>query len=162
MTVYSKTFWETVRLAYEHSDETVAAVAQRFGIAKSTLLAHARNEDWMPRRERNSHTGKPRDLLIRRLYRTIDIKLAQLEARMHNDEDLSVADHERETRAIGQLIKNFEKVTDLETGGQDGSDRKRRFKSEHEAGVEKLDAHRIRSELAERILRLREKRNPNG
>ena len=49
------------------------------------------------RSERGAFSEQPRDVMIQRLYRTIDLKLAQLEARMAHEDELSVADHERET-----------------------------------------------------------------
>ena len=79
---------------------------------------------------------------------------------MHTNDDLTIADHERETRALGQLIRNFEKVTGLEAE-QDGSKNKNRTKSGNETEIAELDPERLRNELAERILRLREKREPD-
>ena len=158
--VHSKAFWQDVRLAYEGSDEPVVTIAKRFGIAKSTLMKRVRSEGWTMRRNRQPSQpvcGK-RASMISRLYRTIDFKLAQLEARMQNENDLTVADHERETRAIGQLIRNFEKVSDLENDERDGSNAKRDGKSEHEPDAAQLDPHQLRQELAQRILRLREQR----
>ena len=155
---HSKAFWEGVRLAYEDSDEPVVAIAKRFGIARSTLMKHVRSEGWTMRRNRRKLVCDTRDGMIDRLYRTIDLKLAQLEARMQNDSDLTVADHERETRAIGQLIRNFEKVSDLENDERDGSGARRDGKSEHEPDAAQLDPHQLRQELAQRILRLREQR----
>lgn len=157
--VYTKTFWEDVRLAYEQGDEPIAALARRFGIAKSTLSKYARSHGWQPRRQRKSPGQQPREATIRRLYRTIDLKLAQLEARMQNDKDIAAADHERETRAIGQLIRNFEKVSEIESSAQNGANRKRGGKpepqSEPQTDGERFDPQHLRAELAQRILRLR-------
>jgi len=153
----AKAFWQDVRQAYEHSNVPVITIAKRFGIAKSTLLKHARTNGWKPRRERRTPGQQPRDNMIRRLHRTIDLKLAQLEARMQNDKDITVADHEREIRAIGQLIRNFEKVSDLESSKQDGASEKCSIKAAHQDEAEQLDPHHLREELAQRILRLRAK-----
>ena len=77
-------------------------------------------------------------------------------------DDLTIADHERETRALGQLIRNFEKVSGLEAGQQDDARTKQREQSDDETEAAAIDPERLRNELAERILRLREKQPPNA
>ena len=158
--------WDEIRMAYEMSRETLAQLAIRFGVSVSAIQYRAKKEGWLPRRPRKGavRTGA-QDVLIRRLYRTIDHKLAQLEERMANDDDkLSIADHERETRALGQLIRNFEKVSGLEAEQCGGADHVPGGKSEEPAAVLVTDPERLRNELAERILRLREKKigEPEG
>ena len=80
---------------------------------------------------------------------------------MEQGDSISIADHERETRAIGQLIRNFEKVSGLEPAEEVGRDsaavRKHSRQMEDDTG----DAERLRLELAERILRLRELKSAN-
>ena len=62
-----------------------------------------------------------RRALIRRMYSAIDTKLQLLELHMQNDlvrldtgTDSSAADHERDTRAIGTLIKNLGTIADID------------------------------------------------
>ena len=62
-----------------------------------------------------------RRALIRRMYSAIDTKLQLLELHMQNDlvrldtgTDSSSADHERDTRAIGTLIKNLGTIADID------------------------------------------------
>ena len=158
--------WDQIRLAYEMSRETLAELALRFRVSVSAIQYRAKKEGWLPRRPRKGaiRSGS-QDVLIRRLYRTIDHKLAQLEERMANDDDdLSIADHERETRALGQLIRNFEKVSGLEAEQSGGTDRGPGGKSDEPAAGLATDPERLRNELAERILRLREKQvgEPEG
>ena len=151
--------WDQVRIAYETSRETIAQLAWRFGVSTGAIQYRSRKEGWLPRRilQREAGSGQ-QHFLIRRLYRTIDQKLAQLEERMSNDEDnLSIADHERETRALGQLIRNFEKVSGLETEQSGGDGTKPGGKSDSDISGPVNDPERLRNELAERILRLREK-----
>jgi hypothetical protein len=59
--------------------------------------------------------------LIRRMYSAIDTKLQLLEKHMQSDlarldtgTDSSAADHERDTRAIGTLIKNLGTIADID------------------------------------------------
>ena len=58
-----------------------------------------------------------RAALILRLYNAIDLKLTQMEHLMTNPDPAAPtttsADHERETRALTGLIRNFEHVTEL-------------------------------------------------
>ena len=56
-----------------------------------------------------------RGALIVRLYHAIDLKLTQMETLMASANETSSADHERETRALAGLIRNFERVTELQS-----------------------------------------------
>ncbi|MGD9803796.1 MAG: hypothetical protein AB7E81_17415 [Hyphomicrobiaceae bacterium] len=100
-------------------------------------------------------TPASRRRLLDRLVAAIDMKLEQLERRMTNDlavgEDATATDHEREARAIGALIDNLEKITEIETGlgtiaGKSGS---------AAIATDLADeADRCRRELAERLHRI--------
>ena len=100
-------------------------------------------------------TPSARRRLLERLVAAISMKLEQLERRMTNDlaagEDSTATDHEREARAIGALIDNLDKITEIETGlgksaGKSGS------------AIPATDladeAERCRRELAERLHRI--------
>jgi len=97
----------------------------------------------------------PRHRLLERLVAAISMKLEQLERRMTNDlaagEDSTATDHEREARAIGALIDNLEKITEIETGLGNASG-----KSGPAAIATDLadEADRCRRELADRLQRL--------
>lgn len=94
--------------------------------------------------------------LLERLVTAISMKLEQLERRLANDlarpDDGTATDHERETRAIGSLIDNLDKLRELEAGyakptGQSGP--------AAAAATDLADeAERCRRELAERLSRL--------
>lgn len=95
--------------------------------------------------------------LLDRLVAAISMKLGQLERRMTTDlaagEDSTATDHERETRAIGALIDNLEKITEMETGlANTGGKRP----SAGAAATTDLadEADRCRRELAERLHRI--------
>jgi hypothetical protein len=73
----------------------------------------------LPTKPPNSLTA--RRALIRRMYSAIDTKLQLLEKHMQSDlarldtgTDSSAADHERDTRAIGTLIKNLGTIADID------------------------------------------------
>ena len=76
-----------------------------------------------PPRKAASRTADARKRLLDRLVAAISLKLEQLERRMNDDLEApgegsahSSTDHERETRAIGALIDNLGKITEMESG----------------------------------------------
>ena len=93
--------------------------------------------------------------LISRFYHLIDRKLEQMEHSMNSDEELSAMDQERETRALGNLIRNFEKVFGMEeeVRSRNASDGAKNDECDQ-------DAEAIRRELAERLSRLRDGKAP--
>ncbi|MFN3744479.1 MAG: hypothetical protein ACK4TL_07220 [Hyphomicrobiaceae bacterium] len=112
------------------------------------------------RRETGATSLKARQALVRRLYKAIDTKLKQMERRMAHDmatnegsSDRTAADHERDTRAIGALIANLSRVTEIE------ADLERLPESASptdQHGDRQLadEAERFRREVAERLARL--------
>ncbi len=158
MNAYPETMWVEIRHAYEKKQETVAELCERFGVSETAVYHRAKKLNWQRRRKLLAKPEQSEPQVLDRLYRSVEIKLAQLEARMSNqDDDLSIADHERETRALGQLIRNFEKVIGLEVGERGTRRSKPGGKSEHDEPADDIDPVRLREELAERIRRLREK-----
>ena len=104
---------------------------------------------------------KARRALVRRLYTAIDTKLQQMERRMAHDmaneegsSDTTAADHERDSRAIGALIANLSRVTEIE------ADLERipgtaALPATQQADRQLADeAERFRREVAERLARL--------
>ena len=109
----------------------------------------------LPRRLPTSIAARRR--LLDRLVAAISMKLEQLERRMSKDlaqgDDTPATDHERETRAIGALIDNLEKITEMETGLRSAT-AKRGAKSAASATDLADEAERCRRELADRLSRL--------
>jgi hypothetical protein len=97
--------------------------------------------------------------LLDRLVAAISLKLEQLERRMTTDlallaagEPATAVDHERETRAIGALIDNLGKITEIEADLSRPADAKR---GPSPADTDLADeADRWRSELASRLSRI--------
>lgn len=105
-------------------------------------------------------TLKARRALVRRLYKAIDTKLKQMERRMAHDiastdgsSDTTAADHERDTRAIGALIANLSRVTEIEADLErlPGSASPADTQGDRQLADE---AERFRREVAERLARL--------
>jgi hypothetical protein len=109
-------------------------------------------------------TLKARRALVRRLYKAIDTKLKQMERRMAHDmaktegsSDTTAADHERDTRAIGSLIANLSRVTEIEADLErhPGSASPAEQQSAEHAERQLADeAERFRRDVAERLARL--------
>lgn len=157
--------------AYRAGIETVAEIAARLAVPVQQIYGWRRELGWPARRggrpkrvSRRAHKGRRtvgKQALVGRLYRAIEAKLEQLEASMSTTETPDAVSNEREARALATLIRNFEKVTALET------DLVRSLGNESNSGPAEAgpdDASRMRRELAERIRRVRERRagSPGG
>lgn len=176
MTTLSDGDWRRVEQAYRDNTETVEAIAQRFGVSASTIRRRRKLENWplrisvagLPgdgqpslttaaRPQQAQEPAAPADAgrgdVIRRFYHLIEIKLQQMEVDMTRREDRTPADNERDTRALGTLIRNFEKVFGLERE-QVGDGDKTRGRGKRERD-EQAEAEALRRELAERLVRLR-------
>jgi len=131
------------------ADDTAKAVA-----ASPPAVTQEPSQPRLAKRKPAANTPDARRRLIDRLVAAISLKLEQLERRMHNDldqtdDDQSATDHERETRAIGQLIDNLGKLTEMQTGHPPKSGAAARAAPDL-AG----EADRYRRELAERLRRI--------
>ncbi len=158
--------WRAVRAAYEGRGETLAEIGRRFGIQAGAISQRAARHGWKRRRARaNTSTPgdeKQRDVLqqtmLARLYRLVSLKLDHLEEAMSRSDERTPTDNERETRAIGTMVRNLEKVVGLDQSVRSGADDdgKRR-------GAENdVDSEDVRRELAERLARLRERKRADA
>lgn len=141
----------------------------REGPARKTAKAAAdrtppnRDAKPAPERQRRSSAAtslRARRALVRRLYKAIDTKLKQMERRMAHDmaakegaRDTTAADHERDTRAIGALIGNLSRVTEIEADLErlPGSSSPAEQQGDRQLAEE---AERFRRDVAERLARL--------
>jgi hypothetical protein len=159
--------WAEARALYEGQRLSSGKVASRYGVHHQTVLRRARLEGW-----RRPDGGPPsqgatasfealtvaaRRALVQRLYKAIDTKLKLMERRMHKqigsldgDKALSSADHERDARALGTIIKTIGQVKEMQAdldrvaGGQPAT----------AADAELFaEADRFRREIAERLAR---------
>ena len=161
MSILSKAQWLEIEQAYCETSETIRSIAERYGIVPETIQARRRRNGWPPRHPRmaranGGYVPVNKADLVDRFYGLINLKLEQMEEDMARSSERTPADNERETRALGTLIRNFEKVFGLEQeSGNDGkqSDSKPEGSAEAEA---------LRRELAERLVRLRETKAIDG
>jgi len=155
MSILSKEQWLEIKHAYCETSETISAIAERYGVCSGTIQAHRRRHEWPPRHPRMARANGGtvpvnKADLVDRFYSLINLKLEQMEEDMARSSERTPADNERETRALGTLIRNFEKVFGLEQeSGKDGKQSDSRPDGNAEAEA-------MRRELAERLVRLRE------
>lgn len=150
MTRLTDAQWELVESAYRSGRERVSTIAKRFNVNRTTITTRAKKFGWPTREEAYGSMGDKAGVVLR-FYHLIDLKLEQMEEDMARSKERSPADNDRETRALGTLIRNFEKVYGLERelGKDDGK--------QGAAGPESsAETDAIRRELAERLVRLRE------
>ncbi len=125
MSILDTETWAQVRAAYDANDVTVEAIALSFGIPHKKIYARLKQEGWTlrtassrtspPNRSRSERTvlRAIRKDVIARLYKAIDLKLTQMETLMQTATETTSSDHERETRTLALLVRNFERVTEL-------------------------------------------------
>ena len=145
--------WRLVERAYCDATDSVTDIAARFGIRPSTIYSRRDKFGWPPRRAgaitqtspHNRETRIDEGDLIERFLALISLKLEQLENDMAGSTQCTSSDHERHARAIGTLVRGYEKISGVKRGGGHGG----------EDGGERPEAEVIRRELAEQIVRLR-------
>ena len=164
MTVLSDGQWRLLENAYSNTTEPIAVIAERFGVSASTVNNRRAKYGWPPRRagaiKESPHVAadvmSDQAAVVARFYRLINLKLEHLEEDMARSNERTPADNERETRALGTLIRNYEKVAGLEQQRGDGDER-------NDNGPERqAEAEAIRRELAERLVRLRKAEQVDG
>jgi hypothetical protein len=123
--------WAEARRLREALGLGIREIAVRFGVHQGTVRQHAEAGGWLSppatasggkrARARNSRSVVGRRELIQRLYKAMDTKLKLMERRMEaqminldKGADLPSADHERDTRTFGAIIKNIEQVKEMQ------------------------------------------------
>jgi uncharacterized protein YjcR len=167
MVTLSDAQWQQVEQAYLHSDEPLVRIAERFAVAPATINRRRDKMGWTPRRPSSpaatgglgvrsgdavANRAEVKADLVDRFYRLMKLKLEQLEEDMARSSERTPVDNERETRALGTLIRNFEKVFGLEQ--ENGKDDDKQAADRRESHAE---AEAIRRELAQRLVRLRDR-----
>lgn len=192
--------WAEIRRLYVDTDEPVAAIAARLGTTTRKIHARRLAESWparsarRPAKKKNAkrqpvkptRLKRPRrrrkrgPLLIHRLYDAMLRKIEQMEERMSEGKPPSPADNERDTRALANLFRHYEKVKEIDAelaragtanaaslpaagaAGDPAAGTEPKsgvspvpFASTGDALAVAADTERLRRELAERIERLR-------
>jgi predicted transcriptional regulator len=157
---------EAARIAYVEGEETVKEIARRLGTTEGTIRRWAKKYGW-PRRghEGRRYRRKPmnalaRSHLIKRLYDALARNLTLLEKSMADDEAAAGGGDERSTRALGAIARTMEKLKDLEPGTDPTAAAAPKSGRSASAAAELEEAERLRLELADRILKLRERGRP--
>ncbi|MCL4766447.1 MAG: hypothetical protein KJZ80_09460 [Hyphomicrobiaceae bacterium] len=160
--------WVAIRRLYEESGTTVRAIAATHGTTPSAIQKRRLAQGWPKRSERSgakitvgcgkSDGQSGRRALISRLLQAVDRNLELMEMRMDSDEPATAADRERDTRAIGALTRTLGKITELQS--ETDPARGAAPNSGSAIDLDDAEADRLRLEIAERILRLGERRQP--
>jgi len=164
--------WAEVRRLRDDPDLTNKDIAGRMGVSSCAIEQYARRRGWPVRRPGpkgvpvahrptfEALTLEARRNLIQRLYRAMDMKLKLMECRLEKQleklatdapgADVPSADHERDARTFGTMIKNIDQVKEMQAeldrvaGGQPAT----------VADAELFaEADRFRREIAERLAR---------
>jgi hypothetical protein len=125
------TKWQDVRYAYEHSDETIKQICERFGVTKGSLEHHYRQQRWVSRR---SNIEQRRLSTLERLFAILDLQVAKLGAVS------STTLGDKEASQLSEMIKNFDKLSTMR--GQ---------QTQKGGAVEDKATAELRIKLAERI-----------
>lgn len=96
-----------------------------------------------------------RERMLDRIYAAMEGKMLEMETQLARNREegcvpASAADNERDVRTLNTLTRMIEKITAL------GRDRAARGDAETDPEAEAANAERIREEIVERIMRLRE------
>ena len=171
-----ETVWASVRHAHEETAEPAAQFCRRLGVSTGAYYYRRKREGWPARSKRTPQDGRrsttdrqrvgssaPRRTtgprLVKRLYAAIDQELQQLEAGALDGPVASVADTERRTRTLMNMIRGLEKVLELDADKQ--KTKRGRGKRGTASGargqttaISNEDANRMRQDIAERLERL--------
>jgi hypothetical protein len=164
--------WEAIKHAVIHSDWSFDRIAAKYGPHPSTIRARAKKEGWVrlvgtvpltpgrkPPQPGANKGGRPtaaetrRRNLSLRLFKVIDAKLKEIEARMQQQGESgappSGADTERDVRGVNTLMGLYAKLVEL-----DEAARKDKEGSQSAATMRSEDAEALRRDLALRLDRL--------
>ncbi len=166
--------WSTIRRLYEEGTLSVGHIAEQHGVTTSALHKRRAAQGWpkrseaqtqkqagVPRKHARTGTKEGRKEIVERLYNILEQNLKLMEIRMESSGPGTAADRERDTRAIGSLTRTVEKITELDADTiTSASAAPNSDNASVGSGIDAAEADRIRLELAQRILKLRECRQP--
>lgn len=167
--------WDAIKEDFVHSGLSLARLSERHGVSAPRISRRAEKDGWarlVPvrplARSPKSKAAAPRKPaktaqrgeLVRRLLEALDNGLTQLEARMtpptNASEPQSAANAERDARILNGLARLYAKLVAL-----DDETRRKEKRGEESAKTEvRDDADKLRQELALRLQRLNQAREP--
>lgn len=153
-----------IKIDYEESSLTVAAIGAKFGVPPSYVSRLARQRGWKMRSGRAGSRARAaaadaagRALIARRLCGVINMKIDQMEQDMNSGEHSS-ADLERDAKTIASMIGGMQKVVP----GPD-EDKVSKPDAERSVTVENCDeVERLQREIIERFERIEKRREAEG
>ena len=104
--------WGKIKHAYETTDEPGESIAKRFGVTRSALYHRAKRDLW---RTRNRSVAVDRPLIIKRMFRLLELQMEDLEGRMQELGKTEGRAGEREMTLLGKLAGNLERLIKLDS-----------------------------------------------
>lgn len=96
--------WNEIRIAYEESGETLIDMARRFGVARSSISQHVRDDGWLRRHKTSVVDARQ---LIRRMYRLVERVLVRME---RAEEPMS----EKDAGVLTRMAATLERLMEIE------------------------------------------------
>ena len=149
--------WAAARAAYSAGAMTVPEITAAYGMGRTTLYRRMKQEAWTPPDEAaklpssKSSSGAPQGQTsyAERLRYLLDKTLVELELSLLAGGVRTTPERERDVRTLASLVRVIEKLDAIEPN----TERAR------EAGQTEADDDRMRAEIADRLARLRRRRN---
>lgn len=128
--------WNEIRIAYEETTETLNDMAARFGVARSSICQHVREDGWL---RRNKAAVVDARALIRRMYRLIERWVVGME---RADEPMN----EKDAGVLNRMAITLERLMETEA----------RQPEPHKRGAvkETAEMQQIRKTIARRLEQL--------
>jgi hypothetical protein len=128
--------WNEIRIAYEETTETLNDMAARFGVARSSICQHVREDGWL---RRNKAAVVDARALIRRMYRLIERWVVDME---RADEPMN----EKDAGVLNRMAITLERLMETEA----------RQPEPHKRGAvkETAEMQQIRKTIARRLEQL--------
>ena len=128
--------WNEIRIAYEETTETLNDMAARFGVARSSICQHVREDGWL---RRNKAAVSDARALIRRMYRLIERWVVDME---RADEPMN----EKDAGVLNRMAITLERLMETEA----------RQPEPHKRGAvkETAEMQQIRKTIARRLEQL--------
>jgi transposase-like protein len=153
------------RRLYEEGEQTAGQIAQRLAVNETTVRRWAAKQGWtrFGQTQTAAASAEPQPVdrggLVQRLYNIIDRNLNLLESRMSDLDPADPAQPDRDTRALGTIVRSLEKLKDLEPGHDSTA---ATAPKAGRAPTTPEEEDQLRMRIVERVLKLRERRGPDG
>lgn len=134
--------WACVRLDHEVGKLTHDELVAKHGVTRSALKYRIKRDLWA---RRKSSSAVDRPMIITRMFRVLELQVADLEMEMADMARGSRRSGEKEVALLGKMAGNLDKLMELDREAGEGRRTRQRTK----------DMQDIRNRLIERIEQLK-------